>query len=204
MLLQAIRVRGNATTADLSDATRLDADDVAERVEAFEREGWVRFRAGAMGGWALTGDGRAEGERRAAAELDEAGVRPAVEDGYRQFRALNPSLLQVCTDWQLRSDTGDPAQAAANDHQDSAYDAAVIARLADIDDAVQPICRQLAGALDRFAGYAERFGRALARVRDGENDWFTRPTIDSYHTVWFELHENLLATLGIERGKETS
>jgi hypothetical protein len=26
--------------------------------------------------------------------------------------------------------------------------------------------------------------------------------IDSYHSVWFELHEDLLATLGIERGSE--
>jgi hypothetical protein len=24
--------------------------------------------------------------------------------------------------------------------------------------------------------------------------------MDSYHTVWFELHEDLLATLGLERG----
>ena len=33
-------------------------------------------------------------------------------------------------------------------------------------------------------------------MRAGDPDWFTRPTVDSYHTVWFELHENLLATLG--------
>jgi hypothetical protein len=26
--------------------------------------------------------------------------------------------------------------------------------------------------------------------------------IASYHTVWFELHEDLLATLGIERSSE--
>jgi hypothetical protein len=26
--------------------------------------------------------------------------------------------------------------------------------------------------------------------------------IPSYHTIWFELHEDLLATLGIERGSE--
>jgi hypothetical protein len=215
LLLQAIRVRGNASVAGLVDATGLETDDVAKRLDAFEREGWVRFRPGPVGvpsaapapsgtqpgTWTLTGDGRAEGERRAAAELDQAGVRPVVEDDYRRFRDLNPSLLQVCTDWQLRNEAG---RTAPNDHQDWAYDAAVIARLVDIDDAIQPLCRQLAGALDRFAGYAERFGRALARVRDGENDWFTRPTIDSYHTVWFELHENLLATLGIERGKETS
>ena len=45
----------------------------------------------------------------------------------------------------------------------------------------------------------------LARTTDaGEVDWFTRPTIPSYHSVWFELHENLLATLGIDRAQEAS
>jgi hypothetical protein len=28
--------------------------------------------------------------------------------------------------------------------------------------------------------------------------------IDSYHTVWFQLHEDLLNTLGIERSKEAA
>jgi hypothetical protein len=28
--------------------------------------------------------------------------------------------------------------------------------------------------------------------------------IASYHTVWFELHEDLLCTLGLERGSESS
>jgi len=41
-------------------------------------------------------------------------------------------------------------------------------------------------------------------VQGGDGEWFTKPTVDSYHTVWFELHENLLATLGIERGAERS
>jgi hypothetical protein len=39
-------------------------------------------------------------------------------------------------------------------------------------------------------------------VQGGDLDWFTRPMIESYHTVWFELHENLLATLGIQRAME--
>ena len=39
-------------------------------------------------------------------------------------------------------------------------------------------------------------------MRRGETDWLTKPIIDSYHTVWFELHEDLLATLGLERGHE--
>jgi hypothetical protein len=27
-------------------------------------------------------------------------------------------------------------------------------------------------------------------------------TLDSYHTVWFQLHEDLLVTLGISREEE--
>jgi len=39
-------------------------------------------------------------------------------------------------------------------------------------------------------------------VSAGDVDWFTKPMIPSYHTVWFEMHEDLLCTLGIERGSE--
>ena len=64
---------------------------------------------------------------------------------------------------------------------------------------MQPVVADLAEALGRFGGYGPRLAGALAKVQGGDVDWFTKPTIDSYHTVWFELHENLLATLGIER-----
>jgi hypothetical protein len=201
LVLLGLRLRGFAEADELSDRLGMALDDVAKFLDVFERDGLVRHRPGAMGGWTLTVEGRAEGERRAAAELEASGARSLVEDAYRTFRAQNPGLLQLCTDWQLR---GSSDENAPNDHRDEAYDADVIARLVSTDAVVQPVCRQLAGALERFAGYGDRFAQALERVRKGEKDWFTKPTIDSYHTVWFELHENLLATLGIERGKETS
>ena len=65
-----------------------------------------------------------------------------------------------------------------------------------------PICDDLAGCLARYGHYGPRLQNALDRVRAGELDWFTKPMVASYHTVWFELHEDLLATLGIERGSE--
>ena len=38
----------------------------------------------------------------------------------------------------------------------------------------------------------------------GRRKWVDEPKIDSCHTVWFELREDLhlLATLGLERGGE--
>lgn len=201
LVLHGLRVRGFAEAVDLAEVIDLSVDEVVKRLDGLEHDGLVVHRAGAVSGWTLTGAGRAEDEARAADELDAAGARAVVADAYRAFRELNPGLLQLCTDWQLRAG---PAGAVLNDHSDATYDAEAVDRLSSIDAAVQPVTRSLAEALDRFDGYGERFANALARVQGGEIDWFTKPVIDSYHTVWFELHENLLATLGIERGKETA
>jgi hypothetical protein len=39
----------------------------------------------------------------------------------------------------------------------------------------------------------------VRRLNDGEREWLASPTIDSYHTVWMQLHEDLLLALGLER-----
>jgi hypothetical protein len=80
----------------------------------------------------------------------------------------------------------------------------VIDRLVKHHSELEPILDRLEAALDRYAGYRPRFERSLDLLQDGESDWFTKPTIDSYHTVWFQLHEDLLDTLGIDRASEVS
>ena len=177
------------------------ADGVADEVlAAAAADGLARRRDGRVSGWSLTGEGRTELERILAAEVDAAGTRDVVVGAYERFGPVNKELLATCTAWQVR----DEGSGALNDHTDPAYDAEVIARLADLDGVAQPICAELAAALERFAGYSSRLSGARARVEQGEHDWFTKPMIDSYHTVWFELHEDLLATLGIERSSEGS
>ena len=131
-----------------------------------------------------------------AAELDESGARAAIEDAYQRFLSVNGAFLALCTDWQMFDEN------RLNDHADPAYDAAVIGRLGDLDDNVQPVCRDLGMALERLDGYGQRLAEARQKVEQGDTDWFTRPTIESYHSVWFELHEDLLATLNIERSRE--
>ena len=125
----------------------------------------------------------------------------ALDAAYRRFLAINQELLGICTAWQLREVGG---ESVVNDHADATYDAGVIDQLAELDAQVQPIAADLGSALARFGRYGARLAEALAKVRAGDHDWFTKPMIASYHTVWFELHEDLLATLGIERSQEGS
>jgi DNA-binding Lrp family transcriptional regulator len=201
LVLLGLRLRGFADADELEARTGLSGPEVLDRLAALERDGLVRHRAGRVSGWTLTATGRATGERLLADELDAAGARGTVTEAYHRFLAHNAEMLAVCTAWQLREIDG---RQVVNDHSDPDHDAAVVADLVRIDAAVQPVCARLAEALERFAGYGPRFTHALDRLRAGEGDWFTKPTVDSYHTVWFELHENLLATLGIPRGSEVS
>lgn len=197
LVLHALRLKGFADTAVVAGLSRLADDEASRFLEKAAADGQATRREGRITGWALTPSGRSLHHELIAAELEASGARPVVEDGYRRFLGFNNELLTVCTDWQLRNN-------ALNDHADRDYDAAVIARLRAVDDKVQPVCADLGGALDRFGDYGPRFTAALDRVEAGERDWFAKPMIDSYHTVWFELHEDLLATLGIERSKEGS
>ncbi len=89
---------------------------------------------------------------------------------------------------------------AANDHTDRAWDEDVLRSLRSLGRRLRPIADGLSEALRRFRFYPERFAAALERVDRGERKWVDEPRIDSCHTVWFEFHEDLLATLGIERG----
>jgi hypothetical protein len=78
----------------------------------------------------------------------------------------------------------------------------VLTTLSTLREQLRPICQELGQRLARFHGYDDRFTAALARVEQGELTWVARPRVDSCHTVWMELHEDLIATLGIRRGAE--
>lgn len=199
LTLHSLRLKGFIDAAEAAELAGLEQSIVDAQLAAFAEQELVVHREGRVSGWQLTAEGRAKGEALLAEELDTAGVRDQVADAYRRFLESNQSFLSICTDWQVRVIDGEQA---LNDHTDAAYDASVIEALAGTDVVVQPIVADLAAALDRFSSYGPRFADRLAKVKSGDTDWFTKPMIDSYHTVWFELHENLLATLGIERAKE--
>ena len=196
-VLHALRTKGMAEVDALARAAGLSSNQAAAVLDELGEQGWVRYRDGKRAkGWMLLGEGRAEAERMVAAEVDQSGVKPLIQEHYESFRVLDPELKVVCTDFQVRGDQ------TLNDHTDPDYDAAVIARLAEINRRVQPILAHLAEALDRFGHYGGRLEYALNQVLSGDINWFTKPSLDSYHEVWFELHEDLLVSLGIDRATE--
>lgn len=199
LVLHAVRIIGFADVPVIAGRFDLPETDVIEELEAGRLAGWVSHASFAdLSGWSLTERGRVENERLLAAELEQVGARGSVEDVYADFQPLNTRLQRACTHWQLRPAPDDPL--AVNDHRDREWDAGVIAELADLGTALAPLVARLSGALSRFGGYDQRYLAAVERVRSGGTAWVDRTDRDSCHRVWFELHEDLVATLGLDRG----
>ncbi len=202
----AVRLAGYTDAAGAAARFGLPADDTAEHLLDAAARGWVvRVPLTDPPAWSLTDAGRGENERALARELAGAEVRApgaaaVVRAGYEEFAELNGRFLDACTRWQLRPVPGDPL--AANEHDDWRWDARVIEDLGSLGRRLGPLEARLVAVLDRFAGYATRYALTFGRVERGEHGWVDGVGRDSCHAVWFELHEDLLATLGIARGSE--
>lgn len=193
--LHVVRIRGRASTDSVAEAIGAAAGDVATMLQFAAEAGHVVHRDGRAAGWSLTPDGRTVHAELIEADRQSCSSIADVRAAYEQFLAINDELKSVCTHWQLAPD------GSLNDHTDAAHDERVIDTLGKVDGHVQPICARLTLVLSRYSTYGPRFAQALERVRRGDTAWFTSPAVDSYHTIWFELHEDLLQTLGIERSE---
>ena len=137
---------------------------------------------------------------------EEAGKLLRVEPGGEQeqevdklfdgFLPINRKLREVCSAWQTRPD-GTP-----NDHSDVAYDDGVRERLDEVHSAIGPILRRLGSAAPSLGDYRARLQVALDKFEDGESSWLASPLMDSYHTVWMHLHQQLILMLGLTRAQD--
>jgi len=205
LVLQALRVKGFVDTETLAETVGLSQEDSLEMLNQFAEDGMASYREGRMVGWMITPEGRTFGEQLLANEVNNLGIRPEIETAYKEFSQLNDDFKELCTDWQLKPSTDESGgEQVLNDHSDPDYDKGVINRLVELDKQTQPMCASLAEQLERFASYGSRFTHALEMVLEGDTDWIAKPMMESYHTVWFELHENFFSTLGIDRASEST
>ncbi len=189
-VLQGVRLKGRVKPADLAATLGEDLGDIAPIVERLTAAGLLTEGATLR----ITGSGS---DRLAALLAEEReGIDPAaMAVAYDEFRAVNADFKRLVTDWQLK---GGP-DGVPNAHDDADYDAAVLARLDDVHARTMPIIAAVAAQLPRLSAYAAKLAAALDKVKAGETTWLTRPLIDSYHTVWFELHEELIVAVGLTR-----
>lgn len=190
LVLHAVRTLGYADTARIAARAGLAAGEVSEHLLDAQARGWVICSAYADdSGWSVSEAGKHHDEQLVAAELDAADARAAVEAVHRDFLPVNDLVAHACTRRQLAE------MGIADEHVPVEQTIATLREAADI---LQSLQARLTRHLKRFDGYHARFSTAL-HLAATDPGWITATDRDSAHRVWFELHEDLIATLGLAR-----
>lgn len=181
-ILQAVRLKGRIARAELAETVGAEPTVDALIATGLLLDG-VTLR--------LTADGRTRLAELLATERAAVDAA-AADDVYRDFGVVNAELKPVISQWQLAKGSPDEEQAAAE----------TLERVEALHRAVRPVIAAASGLVPRLGVYAERLDGALERAKAGDMAWLTRPMVDSYHTVWFELHEELIGMAGRTRSDE--
>ena len=169
----------------------------AEVETALEAAVAVGRAAGAKGTFMVAPAGREWLDEQYPVVYAEFRADPAAAETYERFERINRELLALFTDWQMIPAAG--GERVPNDHSDAEYDAGIVDRLGAQHERAEKVLDRFAELEPRLGVYEARLDDAYDKVLAGEHDWVSGARIDSYHTVWFELHEDLLRMLGRER-----
>lgn len=192
VVLQAARLKGRLTAEMAAASCAVGDAAAAATIGQLRDQGFLKGETSVR----LTPEGRA---RLAELVAEERGTidTDALSELYHEFDEHNSTLKSIVSDWQMRD--GQP-----NDHGDPTYDQSVLDRLYRLDAGFQPLLARIVEKAERLAPYPGRFANAIARLREGDTTYVARPITDSYHTVWFEFHEELIGLLGLSREEEAA
>ena len=193
LALHGLAIKKHAMPKDIAEIVGMDAERVASLLEEAESRGRVA-RTG--GKFMLTAPAqvalRSEYSRVYADQRSSAAMNAAYDD----FEKINVLLKHLITDWQTMDVGGEKLP---NDHSNKDRDQKIIDRLGDLHERSEPILKRMAAGLPRLGIYMEMLTAALEKAEDGAIEWVSDARSASYHTVWFDLHEDLLRALGRER-----
>ena len=196
-VIRVLVVKGYAGPDAIAAALGGAQDDAAGVLDRLVADGIAEAAAGSF---RLTADGKAIGREKIAEDTLSWGADDALA-ALDAFLALDHRMKDTVTAWQMREVEG--AQ-TFNDHTDPAYDAEVLGRLAALHVDASAWLTPLVVGLPRLATYGQRLEQAAAAAATGDGRYVASPRVDSYHGIWFELHEDLILLAGRNRADEVA
>ena len=189
-LLHGLAIKKHATARELAPLIGMPEGEVAALLEQAAKSGRSIANHGKYVLSPLAQVALHYDYSRHCAELRDTAAFVAA---YEDFERINIELKTLITRWQT-TDTG--GARVPNDHSNRDYDLGIIDQLGELHERAEALLTKFENVLPRFAYYRTRLLAALEKAESGSVQWVSSPTIESYHTLWFELHEDLLRLLG--------
>jgi len=195
LVLHALAVKKHADAPVLAEFTGLSQADVTRLLGEAAGSGRV---VAVQGKYVLAPLARLALDGQYAREYASLRTNVTFLQAYENFEEINVQLKALITDWQTIEVGG---ARLANDHSDASYDIRIVDRLGNLHERADRILAQFAHGLPRLDYYRSNLAEALERAEDGQSEWVSDARLPSYHTLWFELHEDLLRILGRRRAE---
>jgi hypothetical protein len=193
LVSHGLAIKKHATPEAVASILGLDVNDVRATLGRLVEAGRV---VEAQGKYLLAPAARMALDTEYSRLYEDVRANSVFALGYEEFGRLNATLKKLITEWQTVDVRGDRVP---NDHSNKDYDEKLIDRLGNLHERAELALDRLASALPRFSIYRDKLGAALERAENGEIAWVSDTKIESYHTLWFELHEDLLRLMRRER-----
>jgi pyruvate,orthophosphate dikinase len=196
-VLRALLIRGNVAAESLAEGLLAGPAEVQSLIDRLMTDRLAESSAGVL---RLTGEGRLKA--LATFETDRMSLSEDRCIAFLEaFPAFDGRVKGIVTAWQMRDLGGEQV---FNDHTDIEYDDRVLGELAELHEGTVEWLAPLSTAFRRFDAYRARLSRALDLARGGDQRYVASPRVDSYHSVWFELHEDLIRLAGRRRSDEAA
>lgn len=193
LVMHAVAIKKHGSADDIAAISGLEPDTVADVLAGAVASGRVTELDGK---YMLSPAGQLIVAAEYSRFWSDLRANAQFVDAYERFETINRDLKQLITRWQTVEVGG---KRVPNDHSDAEYDDRIIGQLGDLHERFEPVLEQMIAAVPRLAVYRTRLTDALEKAEDGDIAWVSDARTASYHTVWFELHEELLRLLGRER-----
>jgi len=190
-VLHVVRLRGVLQREVILEILGCPEPELDPLIAGLVDEGNIFFREGRrVSGFTLTEAGRDKHAAMLATQREPA-LDHQLDQVYDAFLDHNPRVKSLCAKWQqVGSDEAARWQA--------------IGDLEDLHASADLVFVHAGELIPRFTRYSSRLKSAVDQVVAGDERFFTSPLVDSYHTVWFEAHEDFILALGRNRAEEGS
>jgi pyruvate,orthophosphate dikinase len=184
-VLRALALKGHAPGAQLAASLALAPDALQESLAGPLAEGLVEETPH---GLSVTPAGRKRLEQLLLEERSRVDAA-AFDALYLAFCELNEPFKRAVTDFQLAQGEVDAGERA-------------LKRLRGVHGRLLPLLGDAIELAPRLGPFEMRLRDAFAQIQEGDARYVASPLVDSYHTIWFELHEELIHLAGRTRAEE--
>jgi len=181
--VRALQLKGMGTAETVAEMVGANAELLMAALK--EHDGFVTETPR---GLMATPEARAWLADQMAAELASIDTQ-AMNEIYGRFMVLNHQFKLLVTTWQTSDQTEDDQ-------------ASTQTQLAELNTDTLAVVAESMALAPRLAHYERRFAKALDGYLGGDQSMLASPLKDSYHTVWFEYHEELIHLSGRNRKTE--